>query len=163
MSEEKEYIDGFEIHAIGWLFWLNMKALRCEKGLEVANCRAELFEHELKARSHIDPVQNIVSPRRVQFTGDVVRAMKKLLQLMADLFPDRFSRTALIARRRHFVGLVVVNFFVCYMASQFLPADISWRGSVIFTFLLMGLMSLFPLIILFRVTTMMKRLRIDAQ
>jgi hypothetical protein len=52
MKEAQEYVDGYELHALGWLFWLNFLALQGEGGREIADHRADILEKNLK-RVHV--------------------------------------------------------------------------------------------------------------
>jgi hypothetical protein len=158
MKEAQEYVDGYELHALGWLFWLNFLALQGEGGREIADHRADIFGKELEARSRIDPIQNMVASRRVRFTGDVVTSVKKLLKLMTRHFPDRFAHDVLLQRRRYFGIVTLLSFALCFVFGEFLPAEFSWKGSIVMTFLLLGFMNFFPWAILFQVTGMIKRL-----
>ncbi len=49
MEEVEEYVDGYELHALGWLFLINAFALRGKDGLEIAEERAGLFKKEIEA------------------------------------------------------------------------------------------------------------------
>jgi hypothetical protein len=163
VKDEIAYVDGYELHALGWLFWLNVFALQGDGGLAIADLRADIFEKELEARSRIDPIHNMVASRRVRFTGDVVTSVKKLLKAMARHFPDRFAHDALLRRRRYFGIVTLLSFALCVVFGEFLPAEFSWKGSIVLTFLLSGFMSFFPLAILFQVTGMIKRLTRDTE
>jgi hypothetical protein len=163
MKEEQEYVDGYELHALGWLFWLNFLALQGEGGREIADHRADLFGKELEARSRIDPIHNMVASRRVRFTGDVVTSVKKLLQLMMQLYPDRFGHAVLLSRRRYFGIATLLCFVSCFVFGEFLFVEFLWKGSIVMTFLLLGFMNFFPLAILFQVTGMLKRLKFKTE
>lgn len=159
MEDEKEYVDGYELHALGWLFWMNIFALQGEDGLHISDGRADLFEKEIEARARLDPMQNMYAQRRVRFGGEVVESVKKLLRLMILRCPERFGYTALLRRRRYFGFATLLNFAAAYIVAEFFPPTFLWNSNIAFAFFMIGLISCFPLTVLFRVTGMMKRLR----
>ncbi len=143
-------MNGFHVHAIGWVLTANTFALTAIEARELADLWTALVRSRAEDLRQTPILLQFLFPRSVPLTPDTRAALASLVARMAAQHPERFSAEALRQRRNHWAGQAGFGLLLSGLTAVLLPADWGWAATVAPTFFLMGCACLVPTLTLWR-------------
>ena len=143
-------MNGFHVHAIGWVLTVNAFALNPAEAREVS----ELWTHLVRIRAEDlrrgHPLLRFLFPRSLPLSPSTRAALATLVERMAAQHPERFGGAALRQRRNHWARQAALGFLLSGLAAILVPTSWPRAATVAPTFFLMGCGCLLPTVTLWR-------------
>jgi len=143
-------VNGFHVHAVGWVLTVNARALNRQEVRELT----ALWTAFMRARNQDFHgtlcLNRLLFPRSTRLSVRTMNAFGVVLERMVALHPERFGEDALLHRRDHWLLQALASFLLGLLAASFLPVSWPMVREAVQTLFLMGLAFLVPTIILWR-------------
>lgn len=146
-------VNGFHVHAIGWVLTANAFTLTPAEAHEVADLWTDLVRHRAEDLRQAHPLLRFLFPRSLPLSLATRAALATLVARMAAQHPERFSGAALRQRRNHWARQAALGFLLSGLAAILVPTSWPWAATVAPTFFLMGGACVLPTVMLWRAAT----------
>ncbi len=143
-------VNGFHLHAIGWVLTANTFSLTPAEAHELAELWTNLVRIRAEHLRQTYPLLQFLFPRSLPLSPATRAALATLAQRMAALHPERFGAEALRQRRNHWARQVVLGFLLSALSVILVPTNWPWAATVPPTFFLMGCACVLPTVTLWR-------------
>jgi hypothetical protein len=143
-------VNGFHVHAIGWILVANARALTPAEAEELTDLWTSLIrirDAELRAAY---PLLRLLIPRSLPLSPATRAAFATLVARMATQHPERFSGPALRQRRDFWIRQVVLGLLLSGLAVLLVPTHWSWAVTAPPTFFLMACGCVLPTVTFWR-------------
>jgi hypothetical protein len=146
----EDAVNGFHVHAIGWVLVANAFTLPPADAHELSDLWTDLVRLRAEDLRQAPLLLHLLFPRSLPLSPATRAALAKLVERMAAQHPDRFSGAALRQRRNHWAGQAVLGFLLSGLAAMLVPTSWPWAATVAPTFFLMGCGCVLPAVTLWR-------------
>jgi len=146
-------VNGFHVHAIGWVLTANAFTLTPAEGHEVTDLWTDLVRRRAEDLRQAPLLFQLLLPRSLPLSPATRAALATLVARMAAQHPERFSGAALRQRRNHWARQAVLGFLLTGLAAILVPPSWPQAATVAPTFFLMGCACLLPTVTLWRAAT----------
>jgi hypothetical protein len=143
-------VNGFHVHAIGWVLTANMFALTAVEAQELSDLWAALVRSRAEDLRQVSPLLRFLFPRNLPLVPATRMALATLVTRMAAQHPERFSADALRQRRNHWARQVALGLLLSGLAAFLMPTSWPRAALVAPTFFLMAFACVLPTIMLWR-------------
>ena len=143
-------VNGFHVHAIGWVLTANAFTLTAADAHELTDLWADLVRLHAEDLRQAPLLLHLLFPRSLPLSPATRVALATLVARMAAQHPERFSGAALRQRRNHWARQVVLGFLLSGLAAVLVPPGWPQAATVVPTFFLMGCACLLPTVTLWR-------------
>lgn len=143
-------MNGFHVHAVGWILAANTLALRPSEACEVSDLWTDLVRARAEELRRANPLRRLLFPRSLPLAPSTLAALTALVERMAAQHPERFSREALRRRRDHWALQAALGVLFSVLAATLLPKPWPLADTVAPTFFLMACGCLLPALTLWR-------------
>lgn len=143
-------MNGFHLHAIGWVLTANMFTLTPAEAHELADLWADLVRTRAEDLRHAGLLLRWLFPRSLRLSPASAAALAALVARMTAQHPERFGADALQQRRDHWARQAGLGFLLSGLAAILVPASWPIAETVAPTFFLMGCACLLPMVTLWR-------------
>ena len=143
-------VNGFHVHAVGWLLVANPRAFRPPEAREVAALWEALVRARAEDLRRAHPLCRLLFPRSLPLAPPTLAALMALVERLATQHPERFSGDALRRRRDHWAFQVALGFLFSVLAATVMPKTWPLADTVAPTFFLMACGCLLPALTLWR-------------
>lgn len=154
-------VNGFHVHAVGWVLVFNMRALSQQEADELSELWGALLRAHADDKRKAPPLLRLMQPRSIALSEESVAAFARLVDRMATLHPERFGRPALRVRRNYWGLEAGLSIFVGALAAMWLPKAFPLVREAILTLFLLGCAFLVPTVILWRATAAVKQITVS--
>lgn len=143
-------VNGFHVHAIGWVLTANMFTLTPAEAHELADLWTALVRCRAEDLRRASPLLHCLFPRSLPLAPATRMALATLAGRMAAQHPERFSAEALRHRRNHWARQLALGILLTALAAVLVPT--SWPRAALLapTFLLMACACVVPTVMLWR-------------
>ncbi len=149
-------MNGFHVHAVGWILIFNSRACTPEEARGLTRLWEQVVRSHSEDLSRACLFRRVMQTRSIRLSKQSVQALANLIRSRIFLHPERFSLEALRKRRNCWAAQVLLGFALCAVSAHFLPRHWPFAPEVIPTFLLLGLLSVIPPVLLWRAATAVK-------
>ncbi len=146
-------MNGFHVHAIGWVLTVNAFALTPAEAHELTDLWTDLVRLRAEDLRQAPLLLHLLFPRSLPLSPATRAALATLAARMAAQHPERFSGAALRQRRNHWAGQAALGFLLSGLAAILVPTSWPRAATVAPTFFLMGCGCLLPALTLWRAAT----------
>jgi hypothetical protein len=143
-------MNGFHVHAIGWVLVANAYILTPAEARELTDLWTDLVRRRAADLRQAPLLLHLLFPRSLPLAPATRAALAKLVAHMVSQHPERFGDAALRQRRNHWAGQAMLGFLLSGLTALLLPIHWTWAAPVTPTFLLMGFGCLLPTVMLWR-------------
>lgn len=143
-------MNGFHVHAIGWVLTANMFTLTQAENHELADLWTSVVQSRAEDLRQVSPLLRFLFPRSLPLAPPTRTALATLVTRMAAQHPERFSAEALRLRRNHWARQVALGLLLCGLAAFLVPTSWPRAALVAPTFFLMGSACVVPTVMLWR-------------
>jgi hypothetical protein len=143
-------VNGFHVHAIGWVLTANVFRLTPPEAHELADLWTDLVRIRAEDLRQTHPLLRFLLPRSLPLSPATQAALATLVARMTAQHPERFGAEALRQRRTHWVRQVVLGFLLSGLAAMLVPPSWPWAAPVAPTFFVMGCACILPTVTLWR-------------
>ena len=151
-------MDGFELQALLWILSVNQFKLSESELIEVLELREQVLISAAEDRAKRSFVENALFPRKIQFSKATRAYAKNLVRRLGVMHPDIFGLIPLNKRAWNWLATSIVHFSCMFIVLTFFASFTSIAPVAMYTFFIMGLVSIIPTINLFRASGLTKRL-----
>ncbi len=149
-------MNGFHVHAVGWVLVFNARALSPHEGEELSGLWGSLLRAHAEDKSKEPPFLRLAQPRSIPLSEESLRAFAALVDRMATLHPERFGWPALRVRRDHWAAQAALGLGLGALAATWLPTAVAVIRKMVVAFILMGCGLLVPTVTLWRAASAVK-------
>jgi hypothetical protein len=149
-SAGERIVNGFHVHAIGWVLTANAFTLTPAQAHEVSDLWTDLIRLRSEDLRQAPALLRFLFPRTLPLSPATQAALATLLERMAVQHPERFSEAGLRQRRNHWAGQAVLGFLLSNLATILVPPSWPQAATVAPTFFLMGCGCVLPTVTLWR-------------
>ena len=146
-------MNGFHVHAIGWVLVANAFTLTPAEAHELTELWTDLVRFRAEDLRQAYPLLRFLLPRSLPLSPATRAALATLVERMAAQHPERFGAQALRQRRNNWVRQVALGFLLSGLAAILVLPSWPWAATVAPTFFLMGCGCLLPALTLWRAAT----------
>ena len=146
-------MNGFHVHAIGWVLTANAFTLEPAEAHELSDLWTHLVRTRAEDLRKAYPLLHWFFPRSLPLSPATTAALVALVARITAQHPDRFSAEALRQRRNHWAREVALGILLSGMAAVLVPPRWPQATMVAPTFFLMGCACLLPTVTLWRAAT----------
>jgi hypothetical protein len=143
-------MNGFHVHAIGWVLVANAGILTPAEAHELTDLWTDLVRRRAADLHQAPFLLHLLFPRSLPLAPATRAALAKLVARMVGQHPERFGDAALRQRRNHWVGQAALGVLLSGLTALLLPTSWTWAAPVVPTFFLMGFGCLLPTVMLWR-------------
>ena len=143
-------VNGFHVHAIGWVLLANAFTLLPAEAHELSDLWTDLVRLHAEDLRQVHPLLRFLLPRSLPLSPVTRAALAALVERMAAQHPERFGAKALRQRRNHWAGQALLGFLLSSLATILVPASWPQAAMVAPTFFLMGCGCVLPTVTLWR-------------
>ena len=143
-------MNGFHVHAIGWVLIANARVLAPAEARELTDLWTDLVRRRAADLRHAPLLLHVLFPRSLPLAPATRSALATLVARMVAQHPERFGDAALRQRRNHWAGQAALGVLLSGLAALLVPTSWAWASPVAPTFFLMGCGCLLPTVMLWR-------------
>ncbi len=143
-------MNGFHVHAIGWVLTANMFTLTSAEAHDLAEAWADLVRIRAEDLRRAHPLLRWLLPRSLPLAPATHAALAALVARMTAQHPDRFGTVALRKRRNHWACQVALGVLLSAVTTRLVPTSWPWAAPLAPTFFLVGCVCLLPTVTLWR-------------
>jgi hypothetical protein len=143
-------VNGFHVHAIGWVLTANAFALNPAEAREVSDLWTHLVRIRAEDLRQAHPLLRFLFPRSLPLSAVTRAALATLVERVAAQHPERFGGAALRQRRNHWARQAALGFLLSGLAAILVPTSWPRAATVAPTFFLMGCGCVLPTVTLWR-------------
>jgi hypothetical protein len=143
-------VNGFHVHAVGWILTANALALRPAEAREVSDLWTDLVRARAEDLRRAHPLVRLLVPRSLPLSLSTRQALATLVERMAVQHPERFGAEALRQRRNHWARQAALGVLFTVLAATLLPKTWPLADTVAPAFFLMACGCLLPALTLWR-------------
>ena len=143
-------VNGFHVHAVGWVLTANAFSLKPPEARELSLLWDDLLRDRADDLARAPLLARLLVPRSIPLSEDATKTFAALLERMAALYPERFGVDALRSRRNSWGLQAILGFVACGLARTFLPDAWPLVDAIVPTLFIMGCGALLPTIMLWR-------------
>jgi hypothetical protein len=143
-------VNGFHVHAIGWVLTANAFTLTPAEAREVTDLWTELVRLHAEDLRQAPLLLHLLFPRSLPLSPATRAAFSTLAERMAAQHPERFGAKALRQRRNHWAGQALLGFLLSGLAAILVPTSWPQAAMAAPTFFLMGCGCVLPTVTLWR-------------
>ncbi len=144
-------MNGFHVHAIGWVLMANAFTLTPAEGQELTDLWTTLVRRHAEDLCQADPLLRFLFPRSLPLSPAAQMALATLVERMVAQHPERFSEAGLRERRNHWARQVVLGFLLSTLAAMLVPTSWPQAAPLAPTFFLLACGCILPTLTLWRV------------
>jgi len=144
-------VNGFHVHAVGWVLVANAFTLTPAEAHELTDLWTDLVRIRAEDLRQTPPLLRFLLPRSLPLSLATRAALATLVARMAAQHPERFGSAALRQRRNLWARQVALGFLLSGLAALLVPTNWPWAATVAPTFFLMGCGCVLPTVTLWRV------------
>jgi len=146
-------MNGFHVHAIGWVLIGNAGVLTPSEACELTDLWTDVVRRRAADLRHAPFLLHLLFPRSLPLAPATRAALAALVARMVARHPERFGDAALRRRRNHWAGQVALGLLLSVLTTALVPTGWTWVAPLAATFFLMGFGCLLPTVTLWRATT----------
>jgi hypothetical protein len=146
-------VNGFHVHAIGWVLVANAFTLPPAGAHELSDLWTDLVRLRTEDLRQAPMLLHLLFPRSLPLSLATRAALATLVERMAAHHPERFGAEALRQRRNHWARQAALGFLLSGLAALLVPPSWPWAAMVAPTFFLMSCACLLPTVTLWRAVT----------
>ena len=143
-------MNGFHVHAIGWILTANAFTLTPAEAHELTDLWTDLVRLRAEELRQAHPLLRFLFPRSLPLSPATRAALATLVAPMAAQHPERFSGAALRQRRNHWAHQAALGFLLSGLAAILVPTSWPRAATMAPTFFLMGGACVLPTVTLWR-------------
>jgi hypothetical protein len=143
-------VNGFHVHAIGWVLTANAFTLTPAEAHELTELWTDLVRLRADDLRQAYPLLRFLFPRSLPLSPATRAALVTLVERMTAQHPERFGNEELRRRRNHWARQAVLGFLLSGLAGILVPTSWPQAAPVVPTFFLMGCGCLLPALTLWR-------------
>ena len=143
-------MNGFHVHAIGWVLTANAFTLTPAEAHELTDLWTTLVRLRTEDLRQADPLRRFLFPRSLPLSVSTRAALATLGARMAAQHPERFGAEALRQRRNYWARQAALGFLVTVLLAVVVPKSWPLVATAAPTFFLMGCGCLLPAVTLWR-------------
>ena len=143
-------MNGFHVHAIGWVLTANAFTLTPAEAHEVTDLWTDLVRHRAEDLRQAPLLVHLLFPRSLPLSPATRAALATLVGRMAAQHPERFGSAALRQRRNHWVGQAALGYLLSGLVAILMPPSWPQAAMVAPMFFLMSCGCLLPTVTLWR-------------
>jgi hypothetical protein len=143
-------VNGFHVHAIGWVLAANALTLTPAEAHEVTDLWTALVRRRAEDLRQAPLLLQFLFPRSLPLSPATQAALATLVETVVAQHPERFGTEALRQRRNHWARQVALGFLLTVLTAILVPQGWQWAAAVAPTFFLMGCGCLLPTVTLWR-------------
>jgi hypothetical protein len=143
-------VNGFHVHAVGWVLTANACALNPAEAREVSDLWTDLVRRRAEDLRQAPPLLHLFFPRSLPLSPATRAALATLVARMTAQHPERFGGAALRQRRNHWARQAALGFLLSGLAAILVPPRWPQAATVAPTFFLMGCACFLPTVTLWR-------------
>ncbi len=143
-------MNGFHVHAIGWVLAANASTLTPAETQELTGLWTNLIQIRAEDLGQADPLLRFLFPRSLPLSWPTRAALAMLVERMATQHPERFGAAALRQRRNHWARQVVLGVLLTTLAAILVPTSWPQAAPLAPTFFLMACGCVLPTVTLWR-------------
>ena len=143
-------MNGFHVHAVGWVLTANALALKPPEARELSGLWTHLVRMRAEDLRRVHPLLRLLVPRALPLSPSTREALVTLVERMVAQHPERFAGEALRQRRDHWARQAALGFLLSVLAAILVPKSWPLADTVAPTFFLMGCGCLLPALTLWR-------------
>ena len=147
-----DVVNGFHVHAVGWMLVANTLVLRPAEACEVSALWTALVQARAEELRRAHPLRRLLFPRSLPLAPPTLAALTALVERLSAQHPERFSGAALRRRRDHWTLQAALGVLFSVLAATLLPTTWPLAATVAPTFFLMACGCLLPTLTLWRAT-----------
>lgn len=137
-------MNGFHVHAIGWVLMANASVLKPAEAHELSDLWTDLVRRRAADLRQAPLLLHVLFPRSLPLAPASRSALATLVARMVAQHPERFGDTALRQRRNHWAGQSAMGILLSGLTALLVPTSWPWAAPVAPTFFLMGCACLLP-------------------
>lgn len=146
-------MNGFHVHAIGWVLIGNARALTPLEARELTDLWTDVVHRRAADLREAPFLLHLLFPRSLPLAPATRTALATLVARMVAQHPERFADAALRRRRNHWAGQVALGLLLSVLTTAVVPTSWTWAAPLAATFFLMGFGCLLPTVTLWRAAT----------
>jgi hypothetical protein len=150
-------VNGFHVHAVGWILTANALALRPPEAHELSSLWADLLRARAEDLRRVHLLLRLLFPRSLPLSLATQEALATLVGRMTEQHPERFGFEALRRRRDLWALQVVFDFLFSVLAATWFPRGWPFVDAIAPVLFLMGCGSLVPTLTLWRAAAAVHR------
>ena len=154
-------MNGFHVHAVGWVLTTNAFTLTPAEAQEVTALWTNLVRLRAEDLRQAPLLLQLLFPRSLPLSPATREALVTLVERMAAQHPERFGGDALRQRRNHWARQVALGFLLSVLTTLLVPKNWPLAATVAPTFFLMGFACLLPTLTLWRAATAVHHCRTE--
>jgi hypothetical protein len=143
-------VNGFHVHAVGWVLMANGCAFTPAEAREVSDLWTDLVRHRAEDLRQAPLLLHLLFPRSIPLSPATRVALATVVARMAAQHPERFGGVALRQRRNHWVGQAALGLLLSGLAAILVPVSWPWATTAAPTFFVMGCGCFLPTVTLWR-------------
>jgi len=143
-------VNGFHVHAVGWVLVANPRALRPTEAPEVSALWTAVVQARAEDLRRTHLLRRFLFPRSLPLSPSTLAALTVLVAWLVAHHPERFSGEALRRRRDHWTRQAALGFLFSILAATLLPKTWPLAATGAPTFFLMACVCLLPALLLWR-------------
>jgi hypothetical protein len=147
-------MNGFHVHAIGWVLITNAFILTPAEAHELTDLWTDLVRRRTADLRQAPLLLHVLFPRSLPLAPATRSALATLVARMVAQHPERFGEAALRRRRNHWAGQAALGVVLSGLTALLVPTSWTWAAAPLApTFFLMGCGCLLPTVTLWRAAT----------
>lgn len=146
-------MNGFHVHAIGWVLVANAYFLTPAEARELTDLWTDVVRRRAADLRQAPLLLHMLFPRSLPLAPATRAALATLVARMVARHPERFGDAALRRRRNHWAGQVALGLLLSVLTTAVVPTGWAWAAPLAATFFLMGFGCLLPTVTLWRAAT----------
>jgi hypothetical protein len=146
-------VNGFHVHAIGWVLTANAFRLTPAEAHELTDLWTNLVQSRAEDLRQAPPLLHFLFPRSLPLSPTSRAALATLVARMAAQHPERFGSAALRQRRNHWARQAGLGCLLSGLTAVLVPPSWPQAAMAAPTFFLMGCACVLPTVTLWRAAT----------
>ncbi len=143
-------MNGFHVHAIGWVLAANASTLTPAEAQELTDLWTNVVQRHAEDLRQADPLLQFLFPRSLPLSPATRTALATLVERMAAQHPERFGEAALWQRRNHWARQTGLGALLSTLAALLVPTSWPQAAPLAPTFFLMACGCVLPTLTLWR-------------
>lgn len=143
-------MNGFHVHAIGWILICNARAFSAEEARSLTNLWEKAISAHAEDVGRASAFCRLMQRRSIKLSGQSLTALAALVRSMLTMHAERFEWGALRSRRNSWLALTLLGFALSVLSATLLPNNWPLMAEIVPTLFLLGCISMLPAVLLWR-------------